>query len=723
MQNNSILIAASILALSAGTARGQQQPDPAQSPVVLVVPGMAEAKVERDIVYATPSTGPLRFDFYQPARRTTTEALPAVVFVSGGEDVRAWKWYESYGRIAAAKSFVGIVPAKRYPRGFDGLRTATADTDSLLAYLRANAPRLGIDPNRICVWVFSAGGRLSSVALKSAHSNVRCIVAFYPVMDLSAEFAVVADTVQRRALLEQYSPSHVLRARGANAPPVFLARAGKDGPGINTSIDRFLDAAKAVNASVTFVDYPDGVHGFDAYNDTDESRRIIEAAFGFIGTRTSTPDRSITAEIDRFADSVVRSVPVAGLSIVVSRGSKTLVSRGYGVADVKTNRPMTDVTAYRIGSITKTFTAIAIMKLVEQGRIDLDDPLSKYRPDIAAPTVTIRQLLNHTSGLPDHEGGAIERWMTQKKPITHEYVLGVVKEKPARPAGKAWMYNNTGFHLLGMVIEKVSGTPYHEFIRREIAGPARLTATWLDSARPPGSATENYYLIDNKFVRDSVWDLPGIFSAGGMYSSARDLARLVSALIAGRIVSAESVSRMTQPTVLPTGVSADYGLGVRLGNLAGHPKWGHTGSARSNRAGVAYYPRDSLTVVVLMNTEHEDIPISAIDIEGRVARIVLGISSVRRSDLKLSPGTSRVYTGTYTDERVRSLIAERDGVLQLSRVGSTGAAIPLLYQGGEEFADPEYAEFRFVFQKHGVRAIAFSRYDNGWFVGVRSRIE
>ncbi len=433
-------------------------------------------------------------------------------------------------------------------------------------------------------------------------------------------------------------------------------------------------------------------------------------------------DSAIVAEIDRFADSVIRAIPVAGISIVVKHGSKTLVSRGYGIADVSTRRQMSDTTAFRIGSITKTFTAIATMKLVEQGRIELDAPLSMYRPDIAAPPVTIRQMLNHTSGLPDHEPRAIQQWMTQQIPITSEFVLDFLKETPAKPGGIQWMYNNTGFHLLGYAIEKVSGMPYHEFIRREITEPAGLTATFIEHARLQGvDVTQNYYLNGTKFTRDSAWDLPGIYSAGGMYSSAADLARLLSALVGGRVVSASTFAQMAQPTVLPNGVRADYGLGLRLGAIGTHPKLGHTGSARSNRAAAAYYPSDSLIVVVLMNTEHEDIPVSAIDLEGRIARTVLGISTARRADLKLSPAASSVYAGMYADAGVQSLIGERDGMLHLSRVGSNSPAIPLLYQGGEEWADPEYAEFRFIFQKTAERAMAFSRYDNGWFVGVRAR--
>ena len=119
------------------------------------------------------------------------------------------------------------------------------------------------------------------------NARVRCIVGFYPLADASGEFASVADTLERDRLLSRYSPSHVLRRRGSIAPPVFLVRAGRDTPVINESIDRFVAAATAANADFTFVNYPEGLHGFDAYNDTATSRRIIRDAFDFIIRRTA----------------------------------------------------------------------------------------------------------------------------------------------------------------------------------------------------------------------------------------------------------------------------------------------------------------------------------------------------------------------------------------------------------------------------------------------------
>ena len=284
---NRIFPATLALVVAASPARSQQQPDPASVPIVLTVPGMDKVRVQRDVVFPSTAPNALRFDLYSPANGPKSGGLPAVVFISGTEDARSWKWYQSYGKVAAAMGLAGIVPEKRYPRGFDGITQGHADTDAILNYLRQNGSRHGIDPSRICVWAFSGGGRLMSVAFAKEHADIRCVVGFYPLGDATNEFAVVADSARRMTLLSKYSPSHVFRSRAPDAPPVFIARAGRDSDVINGSIDRFMAAAVAANAEVTFVNYPDGLHGFDAYNDTPESRRIIQEAFAFIRRKTS----------------------------------------------------------------------------------------------------------------------------------------------------------------------------------------------------------------------------------------------------------------------------------------------------------------------------------------------------------------------------------------------------------------------------------------------------
>lgn len=284
----STVAAAVLLQFSPPAARAQERVDPARVPVVYRVPGMERAVVREGVVFDKAAGAPLALDAYVPRGLRRGERRPAVVFVSGAERVRHWQWFVTWGRLAAAHGLVGIVPDKRYPRGFDGIRTGFEDTEKLLEYLRAHGDGLGVDPQRVCLWTFSAGGRLTSVGLRPGAPGVRCLVSFYGVLELSGE--VAGAEAERDAMLRRYSPLHALEAAagsGAKVPPVFLARAGKDSDAINSGLDRFAAAALRLNVPLTLMNYAEGDHGFDGLNDTPQSRAVIEAALRFVREHTA----------------------------------------------------------------------------------------------------------------------------------------------------------------------------------------------------------------------------------------------------------------------------------------------------------------------------------------------------------------------------------------------------------------------------------------------------
>ena len=265
-------------------ALAQGRPDPAKVSVVYRVPKMEQAVVRAGVVFDNSSAAPLALDAYIPRGLRAGERRPAIVFVSGAERVRHWRWFITWGQIAAAHGFIGIVPDKRYPPSIDGLRAGFADTETLLTYLRTHGDSLGVDPQRICLWTFSAGGRLTSVGLK-AGQGVRCLVSFYGVLDISPGLASMNSESDRESLLRQYSPLQALEAlaaSGGKVPPLFIARAGKDMPSLNAGIDRFTATALRLNAQFTVMNYAEGDHGFDGINDTPQSRAIIEAALRFV---------------------------------------------------------------------------------------------------------------------------------------------------------------------------------------------------------------------------------------------------------------------------------------------------------------------------------------------------------------------------------------------------------------------------------------------------------
>jgi CubicO group peptidase (beta-lactamase class C family) len=177
-----------------------------------------------------------------------------------------------------------------------------------------------------------------------------------------------------------------------------------------------------------------------------------------------TPSRTALARtIDSLATSTLVEGPVAGISIAVVRGRDTVVMKGYGFADVENDVPATAATVYRIGSITKQFTASDVMRLIEQGRLSLDDSIGKHMPTlpVAWRGVKIRQLLNHTSGIPSYTSAG-PKWATRMRlELPHDTLIGIIANDPMDfPVGSQWRYNNTGYYLLGMLIERITGQPY-----------------------------------------------------------------------------------------------------------------------------------------------------------------------------------------------------------------------------------------------------------------------
>lgn len=294
-----------LVVTSISLAARAQNRDPTKTPVVYSVPRMSQAVVRAGVVFDSSSATPLALDAYLPRGLRKGERRPAIVFISGADRVRHWQWYVTWGQLAAAHGMVGIVPDKRFPRGFDGTRAGFEDTEKLLAFLQTHGDRLGVDAERICLWTFSAGGRLTSVGLKAEKSNeagatkqagmpalpgsVRCLVSFYGVLDMSGEIPSTTNEADREMLLKHYSPLQALEAlitSGGKAPPMFIARAGKDVAFINNGIDRFTAAGLRLNAPLTVVNYSDGDHGFDGFNDTPQSRAIIAAALRFVQEQT-----------------------------------------------------------------------------------------------------------------------------------------------------------------------------------------------------------------------------------------------------------------------------------------------------------------------------------------------------------------------------------------------------------------------------------------------------
>ena len=331
---------------------------------------------------------------------------------------------------------------------------------------------------------------------------------------------------------------------------------------------------------------------------------------------------TLTQRIDSLVQAQLSAGPVPSAAVAVVRGADTLVLRGYGMADRETGRAAGPTTVYELGSITKQFTAAAIMRLVEQGKVGLEDDLSKYVPafPLQGRHVSIRQLLNHTSGIPSVTADPGFQ-AASGRDLPPDSVIAFVAGDPFDfEPGTGWRYNNTGYVLLGMVIEKASGQAYATYLNDQFFQPLGLRHTGYC---PPMDARDTSYAqgYTRSFQRATYISMTGPFSAGALCSNARDYVVWQRALHEGRMVNAQSYTLMTTPTVLPGGQDTGYGFGLFVSALGSYRMIQHSGGINGFATMQAYFPEPGLSVVVFTNTDAANPE----PIAYKIAQAVLGL--------------------------------------------------------------------------------------------------
>jgi acetyl esterase/lipase len=262
--------------------------DKVNRPVVYKLAGMDAVRVRSNIPYKKdPTDDFLLMDLYTPP--ASHGLLPVVIFIHGGvrSDItfraKDWGFYQSWGRLAAASGLAAITFNHRVRFPDPNLEQGAADVTDLVSFVRAHAHNWGLDPDRICLAAFSAGGPMLSAFLRDRLSYVRAVVAFYAFLDIQQSSLHKPYFSEQQ--LREFSPLYQLTRNTNGLPPIFVARAGKDQvPDLEPGLDRFVTAAIAQNVSLEFWNHPDGVHGFDSLNDDERSREIVRAALQFMKT-------------------------------------------------------------------------------------------------------------------------------------------------------------------------------------------------------------------------------------------------------------------------------------------------------------------------------------------------------------------------------------------------------------------------------------------------------
>lgn len=253
--------------------------------IVLSVPGMERAKVQKDIVYKRVDGEVLKMDVYSPPAPRASK-LPAILFIHGGPlpesfplPPREWGVFVSYGQYAAASGLIGVTFNHRF-HSPEKIMDAQSDIDAALQYVRSHADVLGVDPHHIALWGFSGGGPFLSHFLREPDPDIRCIVAFYTLLDVRPSRAESPGLSEKT--LDEFSPVLALTESRGNIPPILIGRAGLDNAMLNSTIDAFIAEAMKKNLMIDVSNHPEGVHAFDIRNDDARSREIIQHAMEFI---------------------------------------------------------------------------------------------------------------------------------------------------------------------------------------------------------------------------------------------------------------------------------------------------------------------------------------------------------------------------------------------------------------------------------------------------------
>ncbi len=396
-----------------------------------------------------------------------------------------------------------------------------------------------------------------------------------------------------------------------------------------------------------------------------------------------------------------------GAAVVVTRGGEVIYSAGRGLADVEARRPVTPDTAFRLGSIVKQFTAATILKLVEEGKVSLDDPVSLFFPDWPQPTAgaTVRQLLNHTSGIQDFS--KIPGWIARNRtrPWTTAELLDVFRELPARAEpGHAWEYNNGGYVMLGAIIEKATGKDWHEAMAERVTRPLGLRSiVYGASDQAIRTVVTGYSEEDGRQQPVEPSNLSVAHAAGGLVGSASDMARWAQALHRGRAVRPDLYQEMIRPARLADGSTEPYGFGLRLREIRGRPALVHGGAGAGLDTDSLYIPSEDIFVAVFANSSDPAADPSLLT--RRLAALALGEPFPVFSRVEIDMAAVEPLFGAYSAERgPPRLFFQRDGKLYMARGGAQREALPA---GGDRFffGPDDLDWFRIVRQADGAHVM------------------
>jgi D-alanyl-D-alanine carboxypeptidase len=384
-------------------------------------------------------------------------------------------------------------------------------------------------------------------------------------------------------------------------------------------------------------------------------KSFIAAAvvFGFLASTApaqTADDKNLAASIDKVAADAVAAGESPGLEVAVVKDGKPVLVKSYGSANLEQHVPVADTSVFRIGSVTKQFTAVALLLLAEEGKVSLQDKLSKYYPNFPrANDITLDEMLHHTSGIFNYTSEpnfAVDGMIHRSTEEMVEFIGKLPKTQDFEP-GTSWSYSNSAYFILGGVVEKASGEPLAKVFKTRLFAPLGMTHSAFDDETEivDGRATGYSGSAPGKFTNAPFisMSIPG--GAGSIRSTATDLAKWNTALYGGKVLKPASLAAMLTPGKLSNGENSgtamvkmmaaagapaakqsakhEYGYALFLSEVEGHKKIDHGGGIYGFSAALSEFPDDKITVVVLSNAIGKDVGVSKI--ADRIERLAIGL--------------------------------------------------------------------------------------------------
>ncbi|RNF31791.1 hypothetical protein NM04_05360 [Massilia aurea] len=371
-----------------------------------------------------------------------------------------------------------------------------------------------------------------------------------------------------------------------------------------------------------------------------------------------------------------------GATVIVVKNGKTVFRKAYGAADVAAKTPLTPGTVLRLGSITKQFTAVAILMLAEEGKLALNDPITRFFPDYPTQgkVITVEHLLTHTSGIVSYTGkpGYVS---TMAKDLTVAQMIDGFRNDPLEfEPGTQFRYNNSGYFLLGAIIERVSGTSYASFLEQRIFTPLGMKDTAYEGVeRSSAPRAAGYSAQEKGFAPAQPLSMSQPYAAGALVSTVDDLAKWDAAIASGKLLKPASWKMAFTSYKLSPEKSTDYGYGWGVGTLQGTPMVDHGGGINGFRTHALRLPEQKVFVAVLSNADSGNANPEVL--AKKAAALAIGKPFMELKEFKLDAKALDAFTGVYEigneqrDDKEKRTFTSRDGKLMMARGDRSPAAL------------------------------------------------